>query len=150
MQMCKRNNSALFFTCSLIEQLGRTLHVERSTVAAALGTKSIGAIYDHADVLHCEPIEKVADDAVEEFGLQSGGFDNISTARFNVPDVWTIGKVYARLIEDVSGETDVVDTLLNVYGSWIDEKLSDYNSAFYYQPRDYIAECYRQGEVLDD
>lgn len=148
--MCKRNNSALFFTCSLIEQLGRTLHAERGAVAAALGAKSIGAIYDHADVLHCEPIKKVADDAVEEFGLQPGGFDNISTAKFTVPDVWTMGKVYARLIEDVSGETDVVDTLLNVYGSWIDEKLSDYNSAFYYQPRDYIAECYRQGEVLDD
>lgn len=148
--MCKRNNSALFFTCSLIEQLGRSLHAERGTVAAALGAKSIGAIYDHSDVLHCEPIEKVADDAIEEFGLQSGGFDNISTAKFTVPDVWTMGKVYARLIEDVSGDTDVVDTLLNVYDSWIDKKLSDYNSAFYYQPRDYIAECYRQGEVLDD
>ena len=148
--MCKRNSSALFFTCSLIEQLGRSLHAERGTVAVALGAKSIGAIYDHSDVLHCEPIKKVADDAIEEFDLQSGSFDNISTAKFTVPDVWTMGKVYARLIEDVSGETDVVDTLLNVYGSWIDEKLSDYNSAFYYQPRDYIAECYRQGEVLDD
>ena len=148
--MCKRNNSALFFTCSLIEQLGRSLHAERGAVASALGAKSIGAIYDHSDVLHCEPIEKVADDAIEEFGLQSGGFDNISTAKFTVPDVWTMGKVYARLIEDVSGDTDVVDTLLNVYDSWIDKKLSDYNSAFYYQPRDYIAECYRQGEVLDD
>lgn len=148
--MCKRNNSALFFTCSLIEQLGRSLHAERGTVAAALGAKSIGAIYDHSDVLHCEPIEKVADDAIEEFGLQSGGFDNISTAKFTVPDVWTMGKVYARLIEDVSGDADVVDTLINVYDSWIDAKLSDYNSAFYYQPRDYIAECYRQGEVLDD
>ena len=55
-----------------------------------------------------------------------------------------------RQIEDVSGEADVVDTLINVYDSWIDAKLSDYNSAFYYQPRDYIAECYRQGAVLDD
>ena len=25
--MCKRNNDALFFTCSLIEQLGRSLHM---------------------------------------------------------------------------------------------------------------------------
>lgn len=130
--MCKRNDSSLFFTCSLIEQLGRSLHTERGAVAAVLGAKRIGAIYDHADVLHCEPIEKVADDAAEEFGMQTGKFDNVSAARFAVPDVWTMGKVYARLIEDVSGETNVVDTLLNVYGSWIDKKLSDYNSDFYY------------------
>ena len=60
-----------------------------------------------------------------------------------------MGKVYARLIEDVSGEDNVVETLLKVYTSWIDEKLSDYNSSFYYEPRDYIAECWKQGVVLD-
>ena len=51
--------------------------------------------------------------------------------------------------EDVSGEDNVVETLLKVYTSWIDEKLSDYNSSFYYEPRDYIAECWKQGVVLD-
>lgn len=60
-----------------------------------------------------------------------------------------MGKVYARLIEDVSQENNVVETLLRVYRSWIGEKLSDYNSSFYYQPRDYVAECFRQGMVLD-
>ena len=35
--MCKRNNDALFFTCSLIEQLGRSLHMQRGKVAAELG-----------------------------------------------------------------------------------------------------------------
>lgn len=35
--MCKRNNDALFFTCSLIEQLGRSLHMRRGKVAAELG-----------------------------------------------------------------------------------------------------------------
>ena len=47
------------------------------------------------------------------------------------------------------GKTSVVETLLAVYTSWIDERLSDYNAAFYYQPRDYLAECCRQGTVLD-
>ena len=103
-------------------------------------------IYEHADVLHCEPIEKVADDAIGEFGLTAGDYDNVGEARYAVPDVWTMGKVYARLIEDVSGQEDVVETLLAVYTSWIDERLSDYNAAFYYQPRDYLAECCRQKE----
>lgn len=147
--MEKRNDSALFFTCSLIEQLGRTLHRSRGDVAAALGEAGVRTIYDHADVFHCEPIEKVADDAIGEFGLTAGSFDNVGEARYAVPDVWTMGKVYARLIEDVSGEGDVIETLLGVYSSWIDERLSDYNSAFYYQPRDYLAECCRQGIALD-
>ena len=41
------------------------------------------------------------------------------------------------------------NTNTQVFTSWIDGLLSDYNSAFYYQPRDYIAECYRQKMVLD-
>ena len=147
--MCKRNNSSLFFTCSLIEQTGRMLHAKRGDIAAALGEKGVRAIYDYADVLHCDPIEKAADDTITEFSLQEGVYDNIASARYTVPDVWTIGKVYARLIEDVSDDHNIVETLLAVYTSWIDEKISDYNSSFYYGPRDYIAECYRQGTVLD-
>ncbi len=106
--MGRKNDSALFFTCSLIEQLGRTLHRRRSDIAAELGDAGLRAIYDHADVLHCEPIEKVADDAIGEFGLTAGSYDNVGQARYVVPDVWTMGKVYARLIEDVSGEDDSV------------------------------------------
>lgn len=147
--MCKRNNSALFFTCSLIEQIGRTLHAKRSAIAATLGEKGVQAVYNYADVLHCDPIEKAADDTIAEFSLSGGSFDNVAAACYAVPDVWTIGKVYARLIEDVSGDENVVETLLKVYTSWIDEKLSDYNSTFYYEPRDYIAACWQQGDVLD-
>ena len=147
--MCKRNNDALFFTCSLIEQLGRSLHMRRGKVAAELGEAGIQTLYRNADILHCEPIEKVADDVITEFSLQGGDFDNLAEARYTVPDVWTMGKVYARLIEDVSDEDNIVETILQVFTSWIDGLLSDYNAAFYYQPRDYIAECYRQKTVLD-
>ena len=124
--MGKRNDSALFFTCSLIEQLGRILHRKRGDIAADLGKNGVRIIYEHADVLHCEPIAKVADDAIGEFDLTAGDYDNVSESCYAVPDVWTMGKVYARLIEDVSGEDDVVETLLAVYTSWIDERLSDY------------------------
>lgn len=147
--MCKRNNSALFFACSLIEQLGRDLCQRRGRIVSALGPRGIEVILKNADILHCEPIEKVADDVAAEFQMERGSFDNLTQAQYAVPDVWTMGKVYARLIEDVSNEDNVAETLRNVYGSWIDEKLSDYNSAFYYQPRDYIAECYHQGTVID-
>lgn len=49
---------------------------------------------------------------------------NVGTVQYLVLDIWTMGKAYARLIEGVSEEDNVVETLLRVYCSWIDEKLS--------------------------
>ena len=37
-------------------------------------------------MLHCEPIEKVADDAIGEFGLTAGEYDNVGEARYAVPE----------------------------------------------------------------
>lgn len=147
--MCERNHSGLFFTCALVEQLGRDLKLKRCDVVKVLGLRGVQMILGHADVFHCEPIEKVSDDMQQHFALPHGQFDNVAAARYAVPDVWAMGKVYARLIEDVSGQGDVAEALVAVYTSWIDEKLCDYNSSFYYQPRDYIAECYRTGHVID-
>ena len=107
-------------------------------------------ILKNADILHCEPIAKVADDVVAEFGLQQDDYDNVGQSKYLIPDVWTIGKVYARLIEDVSSDSNVAETLVAVYESWIDARLSDYNSVFYSQPREYIAESYRSGAMLED
>ena len=74
----------------------------------------------------------------------------MAACRYNVPDYWTIGEVYERLIEDSAGgdgEEQVVDKLVEVYTSWIDDVISNYNTDFYYQSRDYIAECYREGKI---
>ena len=142
-----RNDSALFFTCSLIEFIGRERRLRRSEVVDALGEANLQRIYSHADVLHCEPIASVADTYVEMAEIAEGTFDNVASARYAVPDYWTIGEVYERLIEDVGGD-EVVASLIEVYHSWISDAISNYNTDFYYQSRDYIAECYRAGEVL--
>ena len=145
--MSSKNNSNLFFLCSLIEQIGRDLHKERGKVAAQIGIEGLRQVYEFADVFHCEPIQKVSDDMITQYQLKEGQFNNVEKARFSVPDVWTMGKVYARLIEDVSDEDSIPQTAMDVYTSWIDKSLSDYNSAFFFQPRDYIAECYHRGGI---
>lgn len=147
--MKNKTDHDLFFTCSLIEQIGRDCLRKRSDVVSALGIARIKRIYDYADVLHSEPIQKVADDLITEHGLQKGTFDNVKNCRYAVPDVWTIGKVYARLIEDVTGAEDLIDTLLNVYSAWIDAAISNYNTDFFYQQREYVAESYREGQPID-
>lgn len=145
-----KNNSALFYTCSLIEFIGRMQKQPRSAVVDFLGKDTLLRIYRFADVFHCEPIEKTADDFITLRQIPQGSFDNVAACRYTVPDYWTIGEVYERLIEDVvQGDDDlaVVDKLVEVYTAWIDAAISNYNSDFYYQARDYIAECYREGKI---
>lgn len=144
-----KNNSALFYTCSLIEYIGRERKLKRADVVRSLGENTIRRIYRFADVFHCEPIEKTADDFISHLNIPEGSFDNVAACRYTVPDHWSIGEVYERLIEDVSGEKEetLIHCLIEVYTSWIDDVISNYNTDFYYQSRDYIKECYREGTV---
>lgn len=144
----EKNNSGLFYTCSLIEFIGRNKKRERREVVDFLGIEALERIYEYSDVFHCEPIEKVAAEFIDEYKVTEGNFDNVADCRFLVPDYWTIGEVYERLIEDCYTEKDVVTGIWEVYHSWINESISDYNTDFYYQPRDYIAACYVKGIVL--
>lgn len=140
-------DNALFYTCSLIEYIGREKKLRRRDVAEKLGSRALQRIYKYADVLHSESIESVAYQYGEMAGLTTGDFDNVKACRYSVPGYWDIGKVFARLIEDVSPK-DPVDGLEKVYRSWISDAISNYNSDLYYQPRDYLKECYLSGKIL--
>ncbi len=144
-----KNDSALFFTCSLIEFIGRQQKLPRSAVVNCLGKEEITRIYKYADVFHCEPIEKVADDFTGRAQIPAGAFDNVGKCRYEVPDYWTIGEVYERLIEDAAegGERDITEWIMEIYSSWIDTAISNYNTDFYYQSRQYIYECYKEGKI---
>ncbi len=142
-----KHNSDLFFTCSLIEFIGRQQRLRRCQVVDALGETALRRIYKYADVLHCEPIAKTADEFITLYSIPTGDFDNVARCKYEVPDYWTIGAVYQRLIADVA-DADVVKTLLMVYHSWMDAAISNYNSDLFYQSREYLAECYRAGTVL--
>lgn len=142
-----KNDNNLFFVCSLIEFIGREVKLKRSDVVNNLGKDVIRRIYNFADVFHCEPIAKVADDFITMCNIKSGDYDNVRECKYEVPDYWTIGEVYERLIEDIA-ENDVIDALLEVYGSWISDAISNYNSDFFYQSRDYIRECYKEKQVI--
>lgn len=134
--MGTKNNNDLFYICSLIEYIGRKTKQPRKKVADYLGRKHIHRIYEHADVFHCEPIEKVAEELIEECNIPKGSFDNVGACRYTVPDYWDIGEVYERLIEDSYSDQDMEKGLWQVYHSWIDSSISDYNTDFYYQSRD--------------
>lgn len=140
----------LFFVCSLIDYIGRRTKNYRSTVVNALGKKELQHIYDYADVYHCENIDKVSDELIKKHQITEGNFDNVANARYSVPSHWDIGKVYQRLILDVAHATEsgVIDTLIAVYNSWINQKIDNYNSSMYYENPSYLFESYKAGTVL--
>lgn len=143
----QKNNNALFYTCSLIEFIARKTKNNRKDIVNILD-EDIERIYNFQDVFHCEPIEKVADDFIERNNIPLGEFDNISKCKYNIPDYWDIGEVFERLIEDCYDENEVFIGIREVYSSWLSERILNFNSDLYYQPRDYLAECYKSGKIL--
>lgn len=87
----------LFFTCSLIEFIGRKKKLVHTDVVKYLGEDKVKRIYSYADVFHCEPIEKVADDFIKLCNIPEGEFDNIAKCRYAIPDYWKIGCKYIAL-----------------------------------------------------
>ena len=139
----------LFFTCSLIEYMARKTKNHRNTVVNALGRKRIQKIYDLADIYHSDNIDKVSDDFILEAGICEGDFDNVSAARYAVPSYWDIGKIYKRLILGAMGnhKSDVVTVLIQIYNSFVSEKIQDYNSSFYYDNPQNILNAYFGGKI---
>lgn len=144
----EKNNSALFFTCSLVEFIGRETKNKRQDILNYLGREEVSRIFKYADVFHCEPIEKVAEDFIERNSIVQGEFDNVAACKYTVPDYWDIGEVFERLIEDIYKEAEVIKGIFEIYQSWIADKILNFNSDLYYQSREYIAICYREGKII--
>ena len=83
--MAKKNNNNLFFTCSLIENIGRNRKQHRREITDYLGRENIKRIYDYADVFHCEPIQKVAAEFMEQCNIPEGKLSLTPTRKTSMP-----------------------------------------------------------------
>ena len=97
-----RKDNDLFFTCALIDYIARKTKNTRSDVVNALGKKRLEKIYDLADIYHSDNIDRVSEDFIEEAQIKQGNFDNVGECQYAIPTHWDIGKVYKRLIKQVS------------------------------------------------
>ncbi|KAA6345326.1 hypothetical protein EZS27_007102 [termite gut metagenome] len=145
----KKEYNDLFFVCSLIEYIGRKTKNHRNIVVNAIGKEKLQHLYDLADIYHSENIDKIADEIITTYSIENGTFDNVTDGQYLIPSHWDIGKVYKRLIVDVCEEQgrEPIDTLIEVYNSWISRKIEDFHSSLYYENPGYLYESYRKGEV---
>ena len=146
----EKESNNLFFLCSLIEYIGRKTKNHRSVVVNALGKKKLQHIFDLADVYHCENMDKLVFDLIKTHKIEERTFDNITNAKYAIPTHWDIGKVYKRLIIDISTKQNkaTMDTLIEVYNSWISRKIEDFNGSVYYESPQYLYASYLAGDVL--
>ena len=147
----KREND-LFFVCSIIEHIGRSTKNKRGYVVQKLGESEIKRLLELADILHCEPIEVTANNLIMKRAITIGNFDNIAMCKYAVPTHFDIAKVYKRLVVNLAETRNMAihDALIQVYTSWISEKIDDYNSSMYFENPQYLYESYIAGKALTD
>ena len=130
------NKDDLFYVCSMIEFVARETHNKVKDVVGKMTDEDLVHQLRTAGVNHCLSFEQVC--------------DNITTCKYSVPTVTSIGRVYQTLILNVMGlYANVVEAIKTVYNSFISDEISDFNSNVFYSNPDYIKCSYEAGELLD-
>jgi hypothetical protein len=97
-----------------------------------------------ACVNHCLTFEQVSDEIIEQYGIRVGNFDSVGTCKYKVPAHTAIGKVYARLIEDISDNADEYGiNLFEVLTSDFSDDISNFNSSMFFASRNELAYLYQ-------
>ena len=140
----------IFYVCSLIEYIGRKTKNKRSEIVNIIGKEEITRQLDIAEVNHCLSFEEVSDEIIEHFNIVDGIYDNISLAKYEIPTVQSIGKVYQRLIcQVISKDDEVIEMIVKVFNSFISDEISDFNTSVYYSSPDYLKQSYLEGILLE-
>ena len=138
------------FVCYMIERTARTIKQPNAYVVDHIGKEELNRNLSLADVLHCESPDDVSDRWIVEYQLERGTTDVLDvdkTLTPNPPTAIQMGKVYARLIQTtLLSQENIGDRISKVYHSPICQKLDNYNCSAYYEPSDFIARAYYQGD----
>ena len=144
------NKDDLFYVCTMIEYVARKTHNRTRDMVAKMSDKALAHQLKTACVNHCLSFEQVSDEWIEEYDIQEGTFDNISTCRYSVPTETSIGRVFQTLISDVAGlYQNIIEAIKMIYNSFISDEIANFNSSVYYSNPDYLRCSYVAGELLD-
>ena len=138
----------LYFVCYMIERVARSIKQPNRHVVERIGKDGLARQLSIADTNHCLNPEQVVNDWKEEYHLED---DTTDVTRVNslytdtVPSATQMGKVYARLIENISQGQDLIQSIQDVYASPICNIIDNYNSGAYYEPSYVQVRAYRNG-----
>ena len=147
--MTEKERNDFFYVCSLIEYTARQTKNKRGVIVKALGEDGIDKQLYDAEVNHCLSFEQVSDEIIEQYNIPQGDFDTITDCKYSIPGFMDIGKLYSILIEDCAEPGQEIKELIEIFSSFISDKISDFNSDLYYQNPSYLECSYRAGYLLD-
>ncbi len=147
--MTEKERNDMFYVCSLIEFTARQTKNRRRVIVDAMGEEGIEKQLYDAEVNHCLSFEQVSDEIIEQYHIGQGEFDTITNCKYTIPGFMDIGKLYSIMIEDCAEEGKEIPELMNIFRSFISDKISDFRSDVYYQNPSYLECSYRAGYLLD-
>lgn len=147
--MTEKQKNDFFYVCSLIEYIARQTKNKRGIIVNALGEKGVEKQLYDAEVNHCLSFEQVSDEIIARYKIPQGDFDTIIDCKYTIPSFMDIGKLYCIMIEDCAEPGKEVDELINIFTSFISDKISNFSSDIYYQNPSYLECSYKAGYLLD-
>ena len=148
--MNDKQKNDIYYVCCLIEYISRETKNKRSDIVKKIGIEGINNLYETAEVNHCLTFEEVSDEVINKYEIKEGKFDNVAQCKYEVPSFMAIGKDYKRLVEDTIENGEIVQAIYNVFTSFISDEISNFNSSTFYSSREYLAESYKAGYLLED
>lgn len=147
--MTEKQKNDFFYVCSLIEYIARRTKNKRGVVVNALGENGVKKQLYDAEVNHCLSFEQVSDEIIEYYKIPQGDFDMIADCKYTIPSFMDIGKLYCIMIEDCAEPGKEINELINIFTSFISDKISNFSSDVYYQNPNYLECSYKEGCLLD-
>lgn len=141
----------IFYVLSMLEKCSRITGCPLNEMIDYFTDESLEDILDSAQVLHCDDSDYVADEIIKEVGIPKG---NRKIEGYNVPSHWTQGRQFWRIIKSVVdvdkvSNKELIPEIRNFMKSIVVEYMSDYEAFFYWQPSEYLIECYKANKILE-
>lgn len=146
--MDEKRKDDIYYVCMMIEFVARVTRNHRKDVVAKMSKESIEHQLKAAEVYHCLSFEQVSDEWIEQYNIPMGNFDTVKDCRYTVPPVIAIGKVYQRLVIATAKINKEAQAILDLFSSFISDRISDFNSNIYYSNPDYLRCSYEEGFML--
>ena len=147
--MDEKRKDDIYYVCTMIEYIARATKNRRKDVIKKISRTNLEHELKMAEVNHCLSYEQVADEWIEQYGIEMGEFDTIKECKYAIPSVNAIGRVYQQLITAIAKVNEEAQAMIDVFSSFISDEISNFNSNVYYSNPDYLKCSYEEGLLLE-
>ncbi len=144
----KRGN-ALFYFCSLVEEMARLSSNSNVDIVNLLGAKAIDEILNNAELLHNQKLQTAAQKMLKKYSVKSS---NYSLEKFSeVPSSYTfadpVSKVVLYIVE--KDKISEAQAITNFYNSPIMELINNFDVEMHLSNVQYVYESYKAKRALE-